>query len=357
MRKYHNLTKRLMLCAIGVAAIYLITSCGSNTPIISDTILPAVQPETQPAEGDDTPGAPGLPSSDLTVVSAMDVMCEPSGILFLEDGSFLVTDIYNKVVWRVADGASTVYAGSDTVADPYGEPMGGYNDASLEETYFKHPWAIVPFLDGYAVSDADNDVVRLIQAESTQTVNGSTREKLTLTGLGVAFNHPTGLASDEEGNLYVSDTYEGAIRKITPEGDVTTFARSLTEPMGLCWADGTLYVAETGNNRIIKITNGKTTLVAGSGEEGFVDGSTAEAAFSSPQGVTVGEDGTIYVSDTANSAVRQIRDGVVTTLTQRDVNDLESFIPISPSGLSVYGNQLYVCDNFSRKVFVITLTQ
>ena len=293
----------------------------------------------------------------LAVVSAMDVMCEPNGILFLEDGSFLVTDTYNKVIWRVSGGASAVYAGGDTVADPYGQPMGGYNDASLEDSYFKRPWAIAPFLDGYAVSDADNNVVRLVREDSTQTINGSTSEKLTVTELGVAFNHPTGLASDEAGNLYVSDTYEGAVRRITPSGEVTTFASGLTDPMGLCWKDGTLYIAEAGAHRIVKIANGQTVVAAGSGEDGLVDGPAASAAFSYPQGITVGNNGTIYVSDTANGAVRQIRGGVVTTLARRDVNDLSTFFPSSPVGLAQHGNRLYVCDSFARKVFTISLTQ
>ena len=65
----------------------------------------------------------------MTEVSAMDVMCEPSGIAAMADGSLLVTDTYGKLVWRVQNGISTVYAGGTTVEDPYGEPVGGYNDA------------------------------------------------------------------------------------------------------------------------------------------------------------------------------------------------------------------------------------
>ena len=303
-----------------------------------------------------------VPTYDLTVVSAMDIMCEPSGILFLEDGVFLVTDTYNKVIWQVTGdsstvylGPSSVYAGADTVTDPFDRPIGGYNDAELENTYFRNPWAIVPFRDGYAVSDADNNAVRLVRTEITQTVNGRTEENLTVTDMGVAFNHPTGLATDGEGNLYVSDTYEGAVRKITPRGVVTTFADGLTDPMGLCWKDGVLYIAETGANRIVKTTGGEITVVAGSGEDDFADGPADEAAFSAPQGVTVEDDGTVYVSDTVNGAVRQIRNGTVSTLARRDMDDLEFFIPTSPVGLTVYGGQLYVCDSFARKVFVISL--
>ena len=208
--------------------------------------------------------------------------------------------------------------------------------------------------DGAAL---DNNAVRLIRAENTQTVNGSTEEDLTVAELGVAFSHPTGLAADGDGNLYVSDTFEGAVRRITPEGTVTTVVDGLIDPMGLCWKDGVLYIAETGANRIVKVTDGRLTVVAGSGEDGFANGPAAQAAFSAPQGVAVGEDGTVYVSDTLNSAVRQIRGGVVSTLVRRNLDEPESFIPISPVGLVLYGDQLYVCDSFSRKVFVISPAQ
>lgn len=287
--------------------------------------------------------------------SAMDIMCAPAGATLMPDGSLLVTDTYNKVIWRVADGVSAVYAGSSTVEDHCGQPLGGYNDAVLEESYFKRPWAIVPFLDGWAVSDTGNGAIRLISGGITQTVNGQTEEKLTVSDLGVTFDAPTGLACDGEGNLYVADTLQNAIRKITPTGEVTTFAKDLDGPMGLFWAEDSLYAAETEANRIVKITAGKVEVLAGSGRSGFADGPAAQAAFSAPQALAVDEDGTVYVADTANGAVRRIRDGQVTTLLHRDVTDLDSFAPVSPTGLLIRENILYICDNFSRKLLVFPL--
>lgn len=287
--------------------------------------------------------------------SAINILCEPSGIVKMEDGSVLVTDTYKKQIWLVQDGIGSVYAGGKTVEDPYGKPMGGYNDAVPAESYFKYPWAIAPFLDGYAVSDTDNSVVRVVRKDSVQTLNAATREDLPTTGMGVAFSRPTGLAADEEGNLYIADTLENAIRKVTPEGELTTLVSDLSEPMGLCYQDGALYVAETGANRIVKVQDGSISPVAGSSEDGMLDGAAEQAAFSAPQGVTVGEDGTVYVSDTGNSAIRMVRDGQVTTLLAREAENLESFLPVFPVGLMLDGNQLYVCDNFARKVFTISV--
>lgn len=286
------------------------------------------------------------------MLSLLDNLCAPSGITAGEDGALLITDVYNKVIWQVKGGSSSVCAGGETVADPYGQPVGGYNDAGLPQSYFKYPWAIAPFLDGYAVSDAENNAIRLISGDSTQTVNGTTSERLITTQLGVVFAYPTGLAADGEGNLYVSDTHNNAVRKISPKGVVVTVAEGLSDPMGLCWHDGALYVAETGANRIIRVVKGRVELVAGSGQSGMTDGPADKAAFSMPQGIAVGSDGTVYVADTGNSAVRRVRGGVVATLAARDLTSMD-ICPVSPVGLLLRQGRLYVCDTFSRRVFVL----
>ena len=153
--------------------------------------------------------------------SAVDTLCAPSGITSMPDGSFLVTDTYNKVVWRVEGRTSTVYGGVATVGDLYGQPIGGYNDSALNDSYFKEPWAVAPFLDGYAVSDSANNVVRFIAHDrnKVQTATGQ-RAKGSLNGYGIGatFDRPTGLATDEAGNLYIADTGNNRIRKLTNTG-------------------------------------------------------------------------------------------------------------------------------------------
>lgn len=290
----------------------------------------------------------------LSVMSGIDIMCEPSGIASTGGGQLIVTDTYHKMVWLVRSTVSEAYAGGETVADPYGRPLGGYNDAGLLQSYFRYPWAVAPFLDGWAVSDSENNVVRVISGTITQTVNATTKEPLRVTDLGVAFDKPTGLAADEEGNLYVSDTGSGAIRKITEDGVVTTVASRLSTPTGLCWKDGALYAAETGANRIVRIAGGTVTTVAGSGAAGLADGPAAQASFSAPKGVAVGDDGAVYVADTNNSAVRKVLNGTVTTIAVQDRSQAAAGLT-SPVGLLVQGGTLYICDNFSRKIFTLRL--
>ena len=138
---------------------------------------------------------------------------------------------------------------------------------------------------------------------------------------------------------------------------MTTFASGLSDPMGLCWSGGVLYVAETGANRIVKIENGKISLVAGSGQEGLADGPASQAAFAFPQGVAVSQDGTVYVADTGNGAVRRVQNGeIVTVLSQEILGGQESMLaPVSPTGLLLAGRTLYVCDSFNRAVYVVAL--
>lgn len=316
---------------------------------VTESPLFTVSGTDAPAAGTEEPSG---------TASVLDAMCQPCGVLALADGSLLVTDAYNKVIWQVKDGVSQSYAGAATVEDLYGQPLGGYSDGAREESFFRLPWAIVPFLDGYAVSDPDNNVVRLVREDGVSTINAKTSERLTTTEMGVAFQHPTGLAVDDEGSLYIADTLANAIRKIDKDGNLTTVTTVLTGPMGLCWKDGILYVAETGANRIVRIGgDGRVMVLAGGGQEGMNDGPSALASFSSPQSVAVDDDGTVYVADTDNSAIRRIKNGVVDTLLVRDMGELTADVPVSPAGMMILDGKLYVCDSFARRVFTVDLEQ
>ncbi len=277
-------------------------------------------------------------------LSELDVLCAPCGVALTSGGILLVTDSYHRVIWQAKNGVASAYAGLQDTK--------GYRDSTLDDSLFSSPWAIVPFLDGWAVSDPDNNAVRMVRMEGTETVNPQTEEPLETNEIGVVFAHPTGLASDDDGNLYVSDTFNGAIRKVDTVGNLETVIDGLDNPMGLVWFGGALYCAETGANRILRIRDGRAEVLAGSGEQDYRNGPAAEAAFSSPQAVAVGPDGTVYISDTANGAVRTIRDGMVDTLVSQVDNKPDS-VPVSPMGLMVSGGTLYICDNFSRKVFTI----
>lgn len=299
------------------------------------------------------PGAQGIaPGAEVSGPSSQGIAPSPQGIAAGPDGSLLVTDCYNKVIWKVTGDTWTVYAGKMGSEGLYGEPLGGYGDGSLAEMRMDSPWDIEPYLKGYAVTDRGNHAVRYIDSRGSRTLAGKGAQGYEDNRGGRAlFSGPTGLAADGGGNLYIADTGNNVIRRLGPDGMVDTYLRGLSGPTGLCWHEGALYVADTGNHRVLKVENGTVVWSAG-GEQGQADGSLEQARFSSPTYLTAAGDGTIYVSDAGNGAVRGIRDGKVFTAVWDEAR-YPGMDLVSPSGLLSGDWGLYVCDRFSRRIFTL----
>ena len=153
------------------------------------------------------------------------------------------------------------------------------------------------------------------------TFNNSIR-KITSAGVvttvATGFSHPAGIALDGSGNLYVADTDNNQVRKISAAGAVTTVAAGFSGPSGIA-ADtaANLYVADTLSHTIRKVTPaGVVSVVAGvAGVSGSADGIGSAARFHGPQGLALDGAGNLYVADTNNSAIRKIAlaSGTVTT--------------------------------------------
>lgn len=161
------------------------------------------------------------------------------------------------------------------------------------------------------------------QALVSGTANGS--------GTNALFNDPATVVADAGGNFFVADSQNHAIRKITAAGAVTTFAGQLgiagtangsgtgaqfDAPSGLVFDPaGNLFVSDTGNQTIRKITpGGKVSTFAGvAGSDGFLDGASGSALFNSPLGIVVSSNGTVFVADSGNHCIRKIFGGAVST--------------------------------------------
>ena len=277
---------------------------------------------------------------------------KPGGII-IDGEDMLITDTYYDAIWKYDGSEFTKIAGAESVEDIYGSPLGGYNDGDCDKALFADPFAITPFKEGYVVSDVGNDVLRYIHNDTVETVNAAISEngKETL----CEFDNPTGLATGIDGKIYVSNTEKGEIIRISEDGSAERFLVNLTKPIGLCISDGYLYIAETGTNRILRSAikddkAGIPDVFAGSGEEGIKDGKSGEAMFSSPKSLFMGNGGELYVADTVNAAIRCIKDGEVSTIIEGNTGEVDA-IPVSPTGLCIKDNIMYVCDNFNGKIY------
>jgi sugar lactone lactonase YvrE len=187
----------------------------------------------------------------------------------------------------------------------------GSQDGAALQARFQDPFGVAVGADGtvYATDGGESNSIRKI-----------TPEGLVSTLAGGEFDTPSGLALDGEGNLYVADTGKNRVRKMSKEGAVTTLAGEgeFNAPVGVAVdRDGNVYVADTYNDRVRVVTKGgQVRTVAGVGSPGYADGGALDAAlFDTPCGVAVSEAGDIYVADTGNDRLRKItKDGQVTTL-------------------------------------------
>jgi sugar lactone lactonase YvrE len=254
----------------------------------------------------------------------------PSAVALDSSGNIYVADTYNDTIRKVTPaGVVTTLAG---VAG-----YSGTNDGTGSAARFSLPSGVAVDSSGNVyVADSGNDTIRKITPAGVVTtlaglagVQGSTNA----TGSAARFNNPFGVAVDSTGNVYVGDAGNNTIRKITPGGVVTTLAglagvagsvngtnttARFNAPFGVAVdSSGTVYVADSGNQTIRKITPaGVVTNLAGLARTaGSADGTNSTARFNTPSGVAVDSSGTVYVADTDNDTIRKITPtGVVTTL-------------------------------------------
>lgn len=314
---------------------------------------------------------PSVPIGDAKAVAV-----NPSGGVLISAGSR---------IWQLSSGTVTALAGNGTNAstgdgsapltasvadpdaiafDPTGnayftefipervrELSGGNLSTAVDMTRFNQP------VGSHTVVLDPTQFMFLTIPSGVLHYNGS---KLNL-AIPAALSDPYSMIEDASGNLYVSDMGLNQILEITQAGAVSVFAgvgtpgfggdggpaaqAMLNQPAGITFdSAGTMYIADSGNNRIRTITtDGKMHTIAGSGLPGFAgDGSTSDfASFMGPLGVAVDASGNVYVADTGNNRVRMLSPQNTPTPKLQIMQGPNEATQLAPGALfSLYGTQL-----------------
>ena len=216
-----------------------------------------------------------------------------------------------------------------------GDGVQGLLDGPALQARFADPYGVAVDDDGtvYIADAGDNNRIRKIGAGGVvSTLAGGVEGFADDVGSAAAFHTPSGLACDGDGIIYVADTGNHAIRKVSPQGVVTTLAGSGTAgfrdglgsqaqfngPIGVAVdPSGNVYVADTYNDRIRVIrVDGHVITLAGGEKPGYQDGPAGIARFDTPTAVAVDALGNVWVADTRNNAIRKLTpSGEVSTLT------------------------------------------
>jgi sugar lactone lactonase YvrE len=230
------------------------------------------------------------------------------GMLVFTDGSMVIYDHSNYK--RIIDAKGNVSTCKLASCAPRLFVIGMASDASGSNFY--------------EAESAKNRITRTLKGETTALpfAGSGTAGFLDGQGTAAAFNNPRGLAIDPSGNLYVGDTGNNAVRKITPGGLVTTLAKGFS--FGCCGGmvavdkQGNVYVADSGSNTIKRITAaGIVQTLIGSGGAGSGSGEGVLASFQSPNGIAIDPNGGLVISDTGNGTIRKTTPVAATTTRRR----------------------------------------
>jgi uncharacterized protein (TIGR03437 family) len=253
----------------------------------------------------------------------------PVGVAVDASGQIFIADFLNERVRKVSGGVITTVAGNG------GGTLFGDGGPAAAAALLNPIDVVVDPAGNLYIADMGNNCVRKVSGGILTTVAGNGIAGYSGDGglaTSAALNGPVGLALDAAGNLYIADQNNSRIREVSG-GTITTVAgnginafsgdggpptsASLSFPYGVAFdTAGNLYISDSGNNRIRRVSGGIITTVAGNGSAGFSgDGGPAiSASLDGPEDVAVDAAGRLYIADTYNNRIRQVSGGTITTV-------------------------------------------
>ncbi|MGP0065797.1 MAG: Ig-like domain repeat protein [Isosphaeraceae bacterium] len=376
-----------------------------------------------------TPGPDGLSDGTITTVAGNGTagywgdsgpataaeLNNPNAVAVNAQGDLFIADYGNSVVREVtpgpeglSDGTITTFAGDGSFGE-YGDSGDGGPATSAE---LGLPNGLAVDAQGNVfISDAANDVVRMVDPQGTITTvasglnypaglaldgsgdlfiadqnNGLIRELKpgpdgeladgtlsVVAGGGPGLNNATGVAVDAQGDVFVADQVDGVVNEVTPAGITTTVVTGLNQPSGLAIdASGDLFIADTGDNKVLEVmpgpdgllSDGSIITIAGTGSPGYSgdQGLAIDASLNLPTGLAVDSHGDLFISDSGNNVVREVTPGP-DGLSDGTIMTIASAVPplnplgnggslMDPSGLAVNAQgDLFIADTGNEVVW------
>ena len=248
----------------------------------------------------------------------------PVGVALASNGDVYVADTSNHRIRKISGGIVTTFAGND---------VAGSNDGPAVSSTFNYPNDLAFDSNGnLIIADRENNKIRKIAQDGTVSTIAGTGAIGSADGNAstATFYQPYGIAIDTDDNIFIADSGNNKIRKISNTGVVSTFAgtgfpglsngagnvAAFSAPVKIAFdTAGNLYVTDYNNNKIRKITPAAVVSTFAGAAQGFLDGPSTTAKFDQPVGICVGTSGNVYVSDAGNSKIRKITQaGMVSTI-------------------------------------------
>lgn len=288
-------------------------------------------------------------AEDLQQPSTVSAFCTDS------DGNVYIADSRSHCIWKQStDGTYSVVVGQPGIS--------GYADGKPGKTLLSNPWGIAPYLNGFLITDTGNQALRYYDGTYL----------ITLKTTGVSLNTPTGITAGPDGSVFLSDTSASCIKQLDTNGNLSLYAGAenksgckdgnrlqaarFESPTGLYYYNKTLYIADSGNHRIVSIKNDSVKTRAGSpvGQEGDRLHKTAtKGLLSNPQNILVYKK-TIYIADTGNGCVKKWNGGkllsVLPTASRKN-----NTVPIEPKAFLVKDGKFWVGDDFTGDILKLKI--